>query len=141
METSDVRRQVMLAMEHTRRTAAERRSRNDAAARDYAVFLEKVAVPIFRQVSSVLKPEGFAFRVFTPSESVRLMSETRSDDYIELSLNTEGPEPVVLGLTRVARGHRVLDSERAVSDKPIREITDQDVLDFVVKELEAFMRR
>jgi hypothetical protein len=140
MEVSDVRRQVMMTIERARRNAADRKTRNDQAAGDYAVFLERIAVPVFRQVAGVLKPEGFAFRVFTPGGSVRLMSESRSDDYIELSLDNTGAQPMVMGSTRIARGHRILSSERPVADKPIAQLTDEDVLTFIVSELEAFVR-
>ena len=74
MEISDVRRRLTQTIERAKREAAERRARHDEAARDYAAFLERVAVPVFRQVANVLKTQGYAFRVFTPSDSVRLMS-------------------------------------------------------------------
>ncbi|HKT80885.1 MAG TPA: hypothetical protein VJP86_11740 [Vicinamibacterales bacterium] len=140
METSDVRRQVLMTIERARRSAAERRAQSDRAAGDYDRFLSSIAVPIFKQIANTLRPEGFAFRVFTPSGSVRLMSESRSDDYIELSLDTSGAKPVVMGTTRVARGHRLRDTEAPISDKPVAEISEQDVLDFVLAELEAFIR-
>ena len=47
-----------------------------------------IAVPLFRQVANALKADGYAFTVFTPSGSVRLMSDRVADDYIELTLDT-----------------------------------------------------
>ncbi len=52
-------------------------------------------MPLFRQVANVLKAEGYQFTVFTPGGSVRLMSERNAEDYIELSLDTSGDEPLV----------------------------------------------
>ena len=49
---------------------------------------------MFRQVASALKAEGHHFTVFTPGGGVRLMSDKSSDDFIELSLDTSGEQPV-----------------------------------------------
>jgi hypothetical protein len=141
MEISDVRRQVTQAIERARRAAAERRTRHDEAARDYAVFLERVAVPIFRQVANVLKTASYAFRVFTPSESVRLMSDAGAEDYIELSLDASGDEPVVRGSTSVGRGRRVVKSERRLGTGKIRDLTEEDVLSFLLEEIGPFVER
>jgi hypothetical protein len=141
MEISDVRRRLTQTIERARREAAERRERHDEAARDYALFLERIAVPIFRQVANVLRTEGYAFRVFTPSESVRLMSEARADDFIELSLETSGGQPSVIGATRLARGRRIVETERPLGAQPIPELTEEDVLSFLLTELERFVVR
>src|SRR5262245_39006294 len=124
METSEVRRKVTAAIERAKRTAAERKSRNDEAEREYASFLNRIAIPIFRQVADSLKPAGYAFRVFTPGGSVRLMSDSRAEDYIELTLDTSGAEPAVLGTTSTARGHRVVVSERPVAERSVQNLTE-----------------
>jgi hypothetical protein len=141
MEVSDVKRRVSETIERSKRTAAEHRARSDEAARDYAVFLEQLAVPLVRQVAGVLKAQGFPFVVFTPSGSVRLMSERTSDDYIELTLDTSGDEPVVLGHTRRARGRRIIESERPIGNGLIRDLTEEQVLAFLLKELELLVER
>jgi hypothetical protein len=140
METSDVRKQINATIDRAKRDAGERRARNDQAGRDYSVFLDSIAVPLFRQVANILKPEGYLFRVFTPSGAVRLASETRAEDYIELSLDTSGDRPTVLGTTNRARGQRVVTSERALNAGSIPELTEQDVLTFVTTELEGLIR-
>jgi hypothetical protein len=141
MEVSDVKRRVTETIERSKRTAAEHRARSDEAARDYAVFLEQLAVPLVRQVAGVLKAQGFPFAVFTPGGSVRLMSERSSDDYIELTLDTSGDEPVVLGHTRRARGRRVIESERPIGNGLVRDLTEEQVLAFLLKELELLVDR
>ena len=45
MEISDVRKRVLETIDRAKRTAAERRTRTDEAAREYDVFLERLAVP------------------------------------------------------------------------------------------------
>jgi hypothetical protein len=141
MEVADVKRRVSETIERSKRRAAEHRARSDEAARDYAVFLEQLAVPLVRQVAGVLKAQGFPFAVFTPGGSVRLMSERSSDDYIELTLDTSGDEPVVLGHTRRARGRRVIESERPIGNGLVRDLTEEQVLAFLLKELEPLVEK
>ena len=54
MEVSDVRKRVREAIERSKRTAAERRTRVDEAAGEYEAFLGRIAVPLFRQIAAVL---------------------------------------------------------------------------------------
>jgi hypothetical protein len=141
MEVSEVRKQVLATIERAKRVEADRRARSNEAARDYPVFLERVAVPLFRQVANILKAHGYSFTVFTPSGAVRLMSEKNSNDFIELSLDTRSDEPVVVGHVNRGRGRRVIESERPIGSGPIRELTEDQVLEFLMKELEPFVER
>lgn len=141
MEISEVRRHVSQTIERARRTAQTRRASADEASRDYAVFLEHVAVPLFRQVVNVLKVEGYAFSIFTPGGSVRLMSDRSADQFVELSLDTSGEEPVIVGRSRRTRGQRVIETERPVTPVPIGENAEQDVLAFILKELEPLVEK
>ncbi len=141
MEISEVRRHLTETIERAKRAAVDRRTLVDEASREFVVFLEQVAIPLFRQVANVLKVQGYPFDVFTPGGSVRLMSEKNADDFIEITLDTTGEDPIVMGHCRRARGRRVLESERPVAAGPIRNLTEQQVLDFLVKELEPFVER
>jgi len=141
MEISNVKRRVQETIDRAKRAAADRRVAADEAAKEYDVFLEQIAVPIFRQVANVLRAEGYPFTVFTPGGSVRLMSDRASDDYIELVLDTGVDRPTVVGHSRHLRGRRVTDSERPLGAGPIRDLTEDDVLGFVLKELEPLVKR
>jgi hypothetical protein len=142
MEISDVKRRVFETIERAKRTAADRRARTDEAAREYDVFLNQIAVPLFRQIANVLKAENQMFTVFTPSGSVRLMSDRSGDDYIELTLDASGPYPQVIGHASRARGRRVTESETPLGQGgAVRDLTEEDVLAFVMKELEPFVER
>ena len=141
MEISEVRQRVLAAIDRARRGAAERRTRTDEASREFDVFLERLAVPLFRQVANALKAEGYSFTVFTPGGSVRLMSDKTTEDYIELSLDTSGALPLVVGRSSRARGRRVVESERPVGEGPVREISEDHVLRFLMEELEPFVER
>ena len=145
MEVSAVRQQVLLAIERAKRAAADRRAANEEAVREYGVFLEQIAVPLFRQTANVLRAEGHLFNLFTPGgsgASVRLMSDKSADDYIELVLDTTGPTPLVLGRTSRAWGNRTDISEQLVKPSaPISGITEEDVLAFLLKALEPFVEK
>jgi hypothetical protein len=142
MEVSDVRKRVREAIERAKRAAAERRTRIDEAAGEYEAFLERIAVPLFRQIAAVLRADGHTFTVFTPGGSVRLMSDRSSDEYIELSLDTTGSRPWVVGHSRRGRGRRVIESEVPLGPgSPVRDLTEEDVLAFVLKELEPLVDR
>lgn len=142
MQIADVRRHVRETIERARRAAAERRAGSDAAARDYDRFLEQIAIPIFRQVANVLRTENYQFTVFTPSGSVRLMSDKRGEDYVEILLETGEGEPQVVGHSCRARGRRVIETERPVAEnRRIVELTEEDVLAFLLDELEPLVER
>jgi hypothetical protein len=142
MEVSAVRQQILQAIERAKRAAAERRAANDDAAREYAVFLDQLAVPIFRQVANILRAEGYLFNLFTPGGSVRLMSDRSADDFLELVLDTTGEKPLVTGRTSRAWGHRTELSEQPLSPAvAIRDLTEDDVLKFLLKALEPFVEK
>ena len=139
MEISLVRRRLTETIERAKKQAAERRGRSDQASRDFEVFLQKIAVPLFRQVANALKANSYMFTVFTPSGSVRLMSDRAADDYIEISLDTADDPPRVMGQISRMRGRRVIDAERAIGAPDA--LTEEGVLEFLLKELEAFVDR
>jgi len=140
METGDVRKRVLETIERSRRTARARRGKIDVSTGEFATFLERIGIPLCRQVAQALKAAGYPFVVNTPGGAVRLASE-RSDDHIELSLDTEGEDPWVVGRSRRTWGRRVVESERPVRRCPVRDITEDDVLSFLLKELEPFVER
>ena len=139
MEIADVKKRLLQTVEHARRQAAERRTRTDDAERAYALFLNQIAVPLFRQVGNVLRAEGFAFTVFTPGGSVRLMSDRAAEDYVELVLDANGGEPRVTGRASRRHGGGVIVSEQAIGDPA--SLTEEDVLAFAMKGLEPFVER
>ena len=141
METSVLRKRIQETIDTARRTAAARRSRAEEAGRAYSQFLDTIAVPLFRQVANVLKASGYSFSVFTPSGAVRLMSDKSAEDYIELSLDSSGEEPMVIGHSRHARGRRVVENERAIAEQTVAHLTEEHVLQYLLKELEPFVEK
>jgi hypothetical protein len=142
MEVSEIRRRLRASIEAAKRDAQDRRGRSDRAARAYEQFLSERAVPLFQTVASALVAEGHRFKVFTPADSVRLISESSGEDYIELALDTTADPPVVIGRTSRGRGRRQIASEYAVQeDVPIENLTDEDVLAFLLRLLTPFLER
>jgi hypothetical protein len=142
VEISDIRRRVRETAERARRLAAERRTRNDEAVLEYEAFLSEIGVPLFRQLVGILRADGFMFSLFTPGGSVRIMSDRSRDDYIELALDATGPQPQVVGYSSHRRGSRAISSETAIGHGgSIRDLTEEDVLAYVLKELEPLVER
>jgi hypothetical protein len=141
MEISVLRKRLADTIDTARRTAADRRARAEEASRAYSQFLDTIAVPLFRQVANVLKASGYSFTVFTPSGAVRLMSDKSAEDYIELSLDTSGTEPMVLGRSSRARGRRVVENERAIAEVSVAHLTEEHVVEYLLQELQPFVER
>lgn len=139
MEISVVRKRLTDTIERAKKTAAERRGRTDQAAKDFDVFLQKVAVPLVRQIANALKADGYAFTVFTPSGSVRMMSDRSTDDFIEIALDATADPPQAMAQISRARGRRVIDEQRAIGAPDA--LTEEQLLEFLLKELEAFVER
>lgn len=142
MEISEVRRRLRAALEKARRESAERRARVDAAARDYEVFLAERASPVFHQVAAALNAEGKKFKVFTPASSIRLAAERSPEEFIELSLDDSSDPPAVIGRTSRGRGRKTVSSEQTLRDgTPIPDLTDEDVLAFLLEEIPRLVER
>ncbi len=142
MEVSEVRRRLRGALEKAKQGAAERRVRNDAAAREYETFLGQRAVPIFHQVAAALTAEGHLFKVFTPAASVRLASERSPEEFIELVLDDTSDPPTVVGTDTRGRGRRMISSERALQGgAPVADLTEEDVLAFLLEEIVGLVER
>jgi hypothetical protein len=141
MEIADVRKGLLETMARARQRAAHRRAGSDAAASSFDAFLNRTAVPLFRQITNVLRAEHYLFNVFTPPGSVRLMSDKNAEDFIEIFLDATSDPPRVVGRTSRTRGRRVIDAEQVVASGDPEQITEAELFAFVMKELEPFVER
>jgi hypothetical protein len=144
METSAVRQAVRSLLQHVKQPAADRREKRriqtDQAARQYGIFLDRIAVPLFKQVANVLRTEGYGFDAFTPQGSVRLMAERGNDNYIEVALDTKGAAPKLVGRVSHSRGGDVSQTELVLNaTTDIEALTEEDLLGFVLSALEPFV--
>ncbi len=142
MEVSDVRKRLKQSIDRSKREGVERRARADAAARAYEQFLESVATPVFRLFATALKAEGHPFAVHSPAGGLRLASERSAEDYIELALDQAVDPPTAIARVSRARGHRVVSTEREIrAATPIERLSEEDVLEFLLSEIVAFVTR
>jgi hypothetical protein len=140
VEISELRRHIRGAIELAKKNAAARRGRTDEAARDYAEFLGKIAVPAVQQFASALTGEGHLFHVATPAESVRLISGSSPDDYIELLLDSTEDPPEVIARVHRGRGRRMITSERPVRERTaVKDLTEEDVHTLLLQEITPFL--
>lgn len=141
LEVSDVRRRLRQAIDRAKREAAERRAANDAAGRDYERFLAEVAEPMVRVFAGAVRAEGYPFQIATPAGGLRLESERSRGDAIEFVLDTSDA-PTVVGRVSHGRGRRVIASERPIRDgAAVAELTEEDVLRFLLSEIGPFVGR
>jgi hypothetical protein len=142
MEIPEVRRRLRAAIELARTRAQESRARSDQAAREYDQFLRDRAVPLVQTFAAALAAEGYRFRVFTPAGAVRLAAESSGEDFIELTLDSSSDPPAVLGRSSRGRGRRAVTSERVLNEgTAISQLTDEDVLAFLIQEITPLVGR
>jgi hypothetical protein len=141
METADVRRRVHEAIARAKRGAAERRAAADRAAAAFEALLEHTAVPLVRQIASVLRADGYPFTAATPSGSVRLTSDRSAEDFVEILLDSSGGRPQVTGRVSRARGRRVVEREEIIGRGDPASVSEDDLLGFLLKAIEPFVER
>jgi len=141
METSVVRNKLRDTIDRAKRRASERRAHNDEASREYGAFLEHIATPLMRQVANVLRADGYQFTLFTPSGSVRLMSDRRAEDFVEIVLDLTGDAPRVLGHTSRLRGRNIVEAEGPIGSGKPGGISEEDLLEYLLKEIEPLVER
>ena len=140
MDVAIIRKRLKSEIEQARRGAAERRERTKAATRAYEQFLDETAIPVFRQLATVLRSEGLPFEVQTPGGGVRLVSDRARDDQISLELDTTQDPPQMMLSSWRSWGGRVLQTERAVKERtPVERITEEDLFERLVDELRPWL--
>jgi hypothetical protein len=137
MDTSDLRKRILRALDDARKDATARRQVVDAAAAAYQEFLENTVAPLVRQAVAVLRAEGHAFTANTPAGSVRLVSDASPQTFLEFELDATGSEPQVIGRVSLTRGRQgVVVEERPIAPgKPTKDLADDDVAAFLVTEI------
>jgi hypothetical protein len=142
VEVSEVRRQLMQAIDRAKARAQQKRQHAADAERAYTLFLEEVATPTTRMLAGALKAEGYPFTVSTPSGGLRLASDRTRDDYVEFALDGSGEQPVVVGRIRHTRGSRTLADGRPFKPGAApQDLSETDVLAFLVAALEPWLER
>ena len=142
MEVSHVNKRVTIAIERARASAQTRRQTAASAEKAYGVFLETLATPVTRQVANALKVAGIAFTLGTPGGGLRLAADRGRDDFIEFVLDASGDIPQAAGRISLSRGSRTVDEVAPVkAGAAIEDLTEEDVLEFLVRALEPWLER
>jgi hypothetical protein len=141
LEISVVRQRLVQAINRAKQEAVARRTEHDLAANRFDRFLEEVAGPVARQFASALRAEGYPFQVATPTGLLRLESVHARDDVIEIALDVT-ERPVVVGRTSRGRGRRIVAEERPLREgAAIENITQEDVLAYLLAVIPPFVER
>jgi hypothetical protein len=141
MEPSEIRKRVLHALEHARRGAVQHREDADQASQAFAKLLPNAAAT-WKIALNVLKAEGHAFSIQTPTGMLRAVAERSGDDYIEVALDTSRRPPAVVVRTRMSRGRHVIDRESVVAEGDnVIALTDERLLAVLLAEIEPFVER
>jgi hypothetical protein len=143
MDVSELRKRILHALDTARKDAVTRRTEVDEASRAYEQFLENIAAPLLKQAQTVLRAEQQQFTVHTPAGSIRLVSDSAPQTFVEFILDVSPRVPHVLGRVSLTRGRQgVLVEERPLaSGKPVAELVEDDVAQFLVTEIPKLIVR
>jgi hypothetical protein len=137
VNTGELRRQILRALDSARKDAGDRRRTVDDAAAAYQRFLADVAVPLVKQAVDVLRAEGHAFAAHTPADSVRLASESAPQVFLEFGLDAAGSTPHIIGRVSFvrARAQSVVEERPIAPGKAVDATGEEDVARFLVEEI------
>ena len=142
LEAGEVRKRLRQTIEAAKRDAATRRAALADVQKAYDVFLEEQAVPVLRQVASALKAEGHVFQVLTPAGTARLVSDRSKDDYLEVVLDGARKTPEVIGRVNRVRGSELIADEQPIrSNARVSDLTDEDVLIWILRVIVPLVER
>jgi hypothetical protein len=143
MDIGELRRRIGLELALAKREAGERRTAVDEAQAAYVQLIGAVAAPLVRQVATVLRADGHQFTAFTPADSVRLVSDRSSNEFVEIDLDASAHPPRVVGRTSLERGGKgvVVDERPVAGSKRLNEITEEDVVRFLLPEIRRLIVR
>ena len=144
IEFTEVHKRLHQTIDSAKHAAENYRMRADASKHQYERFLDDVANPICRMLGQALRAEGYPFQVFSPAGGLRLVSEKSGEDFVELFLHTGDELELSVVIGRVSRtwGRRVVINEQPIREgAAIDQLTNEDVLDFMLKQIEPFVCR
>jgi hypothetical protein len=143
MDVAELRKRILRELDRPaggERSGGDRRASADSARVAFNRLLHVTIAPMLLQTASILKAEGELCQVHTPSDTARLAFDSSHEDFIEFMLDTTPPAHVI-GRGSVRRKGGTLVEDRIVGvGKTIEEITDDDVLAFLLPELRKILK-
>jgi len=143
MDTGDLRKRILHALDAARKDSSDRRHVVDDAKQAYEAFLENIAGPLIKQAASVLCAEKQRFLADTPAGSVRLSAEASPQTFLEFQLDTSGAKPQVIGRVSVTRGRQglIVEERPVATGKDIAELAEDDIAQFLITEIPKLVVR
>src|ERR1017187_3160342 len=143
MDVADLRKRIKKEIDGAKQDAEVRRGAGDEEQAGYGAFLAAVVLPLIKQAVVILRAEGLGFQTFTPADSARVVSERSPEDFIEFDLDTSTTPPRVVGRVSVKRGRRgvFVDEQPLAPGRRIGEISEDDVLEFLMRALRILISR
>jgi hypothetical protein len=144
MDVAELRKRILRELDRPagggERSGGDRRASADASRVAFARLLSGTIAPLLIQTASILKAEGELCQVHTPSDTARIAFDSSHEDFFEFMLDTTPPAHVI-GRGSVRRKGGTLVEDRIVGvGKPIDEITDEDVLAYLLPELRKILK-
>ena len=142
MDSGEIGRRIRRTLADAKIGAVERRERTAVAEVEGQQVIGRIVIPVMKTIASVLSAESYRCSISTPNGSVRLSFDSPRDAYIEVVMNTASDPPTLIGRTGRARGSRVLNNEYVIVSHPaIKQLTEDDLVSFVQRELLLIIER
>ena len=144
MDVAELRKRILRELDRpvagTERSGGDRRASADSSRVSFSRLLNGTIAPMLIQTASILKAEGELCQVHTPSDTARIAFNSSHEDFIEFMLDTTPPAHVI-GRCSMRRKTGTMVEDRIVGvGKGIDEITDDDVLAFLLPELRKILK-
>lgn len=142
MNTGDLRKQILRALDEARKTSGDRRQAIDEAKQAWEQFLA-MATPLVKQAATILRAEGHTFAANTPAGGLRLASEMSPHIFLEFELDVAGATPHVTGRVSYtkARQQAVVEEQSLAFGKSLLDLNETDVAAYLVTEIPKLVVR
>jgi len=143
MDVAALRKRILRELDRpgaVKATTAERRASGDTARQQFARLLDTTIVPLLKQTADILKAEGSLCRVATPSDHAQLSFDRSSEDFVEIMLDTAMPPHVIGRSSARKKGGTVVEDRIIGVGKEIDEISDEDVVAYLLPELRKILK-
>jgi len=143
MDVAELRKRILRELDRPAVGASaggDRRASADSARTAFNRLLNGTIAPLLIQTASILKAEGELCQVHTPSDTARIAFDSSHEDFIEFMLDTTPPAHVIGRGSLRRKGGTMVEDRIVGVGKAIEDITDEDVLAFLLPELRKILK-
>jgi hypothetical protein len=143
MDVAELRKRLRRELERAKQDPAVRRQDVDAAHASFDSVLARTIVPLLQQTASILKAEGVGCHTFTPAGSARLATDRGSFNFVEFELDPTAQPPRIVGRFSLDREKDgvVVEEHAIAAFKPLDQIGDEDILEFLLPSVRRLATR